>query len=336
MSVRAKSILALVLSCFLLAASALAGPRDVPVVDSHLHFYDFTHQTDGFPALIQAMDATGVDKAILFGMPILKMWQEGDPVRPAYYLETDSRAYYYSATDLFLANELKRQPKAVRDRFYPFLCGVNPLDRNAADQVEKLIQAHPGFWMGIGELMSRHDDLTAFTYGQPPRANHPALLAVYEVARKHQLPVLIHHNISSALRRDPIYMAEMEDALRQFPDVPFIWAHVGISRRVDVPGLPGIAKGLLERHPNLTFDISWVVYDDYIGKDTESLAAWAGLIEAFPERFMIGSDIVAHWAKYQETMDRYHPLLALLKPQTRALLSGGNAQRIMQAVTPAR
>ena len=37
------------------AASSLA-----PILDSHLHYYDFTHQTDGFPALVKAMDAAGV------------------------------------------------------------------------------------------------------------------------------------------------------------------------------------------------------------------------------------------------------------------------------------
>ncbi|GAB6037967.1 amidohydrolase family protein [Fundidesulfovibrio butyratiphilus] len=304
--------------------------------DSHLHFYDFTHTTDGFPKLIQAMDAAKVDKAIVFGMPILKMWSESDPVRPAYYLATDSRAYYYSATDLFLARELERQPQSVRDRFFPFLCGINPLDRNAAAQIESLIQAYPGLWMGIGEVMSRHDDLTAYTYGEPPRANHPALLAVYEVARKHKLPVLIHHNISSAGRNDPIYLAEMEDALRRFPDVTFIWAHVGISRRVDVPTLPEVTTRLLDQYPNLLFDISWVVFDDYIAKNKASLRTWVRIFEKYPDRFLIGSDVVAHWGKYQATMDRYRTLLRLLSPQTREKLAGGNALGLMERTAAAR
>ncbi len=304
--------------------------------DSHMHLYDFTHGTDGFEKLIAAMDSAGIDKAILFGMPILKMWSESDPVRPEYYMDTDSEAYYYSATDLFLARELERQPRRVRDRFFPFLCGINPLDKNAADQIERLIQAYPGFWRGIGEVLSRHDDLTAFTYGEAPRANHPAFLAVYAVARRHGLPVLIHHNIGSAWRREPIYLAEMEDALQKFPDVTFIWAHVGISRRVDVPGLPDIAERLLGAHRNLMFDISWVVYDDYIAKSEESLARWVALFERYPDRFLIGSDVVGHWDRYKETMGRYDRLLALLRPETREKLMGGNVLALMRRTTPAR
>ena len=85
--------------------------------------------------------------------------------------------------------------------------------------------------------MSRHDDLTAFTCGELPQADHPALMKVCRLAAKYRLPVLIHHNISSANRRDPIYMVEMEHALNTHPGTTFIWVHVGMSRRIEVPTL---------------------------------------------------------------------------------------------------
>lgn len=329
-----------VLGCFLLAVCVatpgLGASPATKTCDAHLHLYDFTHSSDGLGELVKAMDSAGVDKAIIFGMPIQKMWSESDPVRPAYYLATDSRAYYYSATDLFLARELDRQPAAVRGRFFPFLSGFNPLDLNAAEQIERLIQAYPGFWKGVGEVMSRHDDLTAFTYGEPPRANHPALLAVYKVAQRHKLPVLIHHNISSAQNKEPIYLAEMEDALRRFPDVTFIWAHVGISRRVEVPALPQITTRLLDSFPNLRFDISWVVFDEYIAKDEAALKTWTEIFERYPDRFLIGSDAVGHWKNYKDAMERYKKLLVRLTPETAAKLAGGNALEIMNRTQAAR
>ncbi|MFH1981694.1 MAG: hypothetical protein ABIL58_07615 [Pseudomonadota bacterium] len=151
------------------------------VVDNHIHYLDFVQKTDGFAALIHAMDLAGVEQAVVFGMPMVKLWGENDPIAPTYYLDTDSRAYYYGATDYILAAELVRQPESVRQRLHPFICGINPLDMNAADHIERLLQLYPGFWKGIGELMSRHDDLTAFTYGEPPRADHPALMRVYRL-----------------------------------------------------------------------------------------------------------------------------------------------------------
>lgn len=314
----------------LVSGSARADNRMLlPSIDSHLHYLDFTQRSDGFPALAEEMDATGVEGAVVFGMPIVKMWSESDPVRPDYYLDTDSPGYYFSATDFILAEELQKQPATLRARFYPFISGVNPLDLNAAEYIETLLRMYPGFWRGIGELMSRHDDLTAFTYGEPPRADHPALMKVYALAAKYRLPVLIHHNISSANRREPIYLKELERAVSANPDTVFIWAHVGISRRVDVPSLRDETTRMLASYPNLNVDISWVVYSDYIARDEASLAAWAGLIERFPDRFLVGTDKVGHWKGYQAEMTKYNALLARLSAPAAAMLCKGNVLRLM-------
>lgn len=301
-----------------------------PVVDNHLHFFDFTQQSDGFPALVKAMDQAGVDKAVVFGMPMVKMWPEHEPIRPDYYLDTDARAYYFSATDLLLANQLQQQPPEIKGRFFPFLGGINPLDQNAAAYLEMVLNSYPpGFWKGIGELMSRHDDLTAFTYGEPPRADHPALMKVYRLAAEKRLPVLIHHNISSAAKQAPVYLQELENAVRENPRTRIIWAHAGISRRVVVPTLVDELRRILARYANLSVDISWVVYPEYIGKDRQSLKIWAALLEEFPERFMIGSDKVAHWGGYREEIRKYDPLLELLKPETARKVSRENILRLV-------
>ena len=327
-----RIILAIVLALAmqLLPLAALAAERMlVPTVDSHLHYLDFTQHTDGFTALIQKMDEAGVSDAIIFGMPIVKMWSESDPVRPAYYLDTDSRGYYYSATDFILAEELRRQPAAVQQRFSPFISGIHPLDQNSVDYIAKLLDLYPGFWQGIGEIMSRHDDLTAFTYGEPPRADHPALMRVYQLAARHNLPVLIHHNISSANLQDPIYLPELERAVAANPATTFIWAHVGISRRVNVPTLREDLVRVLNLYPNLNVDISWVVFSDYIDKDEASLAAWTALIERFPDRIMIGSDKVGHWDTYPAEMTKYNKLLSRLSPTTAKKIAGENIRRLL-------
>lgn len=73
------------------------------VIDSHLHFLDFTQDSDGFPKLTEAMDLSGVSEAIVFGMPLVKKWDCFMKERPVYYMSDDSRCYYYSATDHILA-----------------------------------------------------------------------------------------------------------------------------------------------------------------------------------------------------------------------------------------
>ncbi|OPY75320.1 MAG: Amidohydrolase [Syntrophorhabdus sp. PtaU1.Bin058] len=332
MNIKKLKILALfgILLVFCALSPVAAEERMlIPSWDSHLHYLDFTQKTDGFPALVKQMDAIGIEAAVIFGMPIVKMWSESDPIRPDYYLDTDARAYYYSATDFILAQELLQQPEKVRKRFYPFISGINPLDRNAAEYIETVLRLYPGFWRGIGELMSRHDDLTAFAYGEPPRADHPALMEVYRIAAKHGLPVLIHHNISSAWKREPIYLHEMERALAANPGTIFIWAHAGISRRVEVPSLRKELVRILETYPNLNIDLSWVVYDTIV-KDTESFTGWIALIERFPDRFLLGSDTVGHWTNYPNELTKYNVLLNKLTPETAKKFACDNIRRLLR------
>ncbi|HAL58366.1 MAG TPA: hypothetical protein DCP64_02550, partial [Sarcina sp.] len=157
------------------------------IIDSHLHFLDFTQDSDGFPSLVRAMDAAGVSESVVFGMPMAKKWDYLMKERPAYYLSNDSRCYYYSGTDHILANELLSAPEEIRKRFHPFCCGFDCTDKYAATQIERLLKMYPGFWCGIGELMSRHDDLTALTYGEGIHMDSPAFRMIYDLSAGCQL-----------------------------------------------------------------------------------------------------------------------------------------------------
>ena len=57
-----------------------------------------------------------------------------------------------------------------------------------------------------------------------------------------------------------------------------------------IPTLTQELAALLGKYPNLHVDVSWVVYETYLDKDDQPSADWVKLIEAFPDRFMIGSD----------------------------------------------
>ena len=104
--------------------------------------------------------------------------------------------------------------------------------------------------------MSRHDDLTAYTYGEPPRADHPALMKIYDLAVEKNVPVLIHHNIAPSYAKEPLYLPEMLRGLKYNRKANIIWAHVGISRRIEITNLTEIADSCLKDNSNLYFDIS--------------------------------------------------------------------------------
>ncbi len=293
------------------------------IVDSHLHYTDFRQKTDGFPALMQAMDKAGVSQTLLFGTAMTKQWSEGIKEPPTYYLTDPSPCYYYSGTDFLLLADYERQPREVRDRVFPFVCGVNPNDRFAVDQIDRLMELYPNTICGIGELMSRHDDLTSLTYGPAPHVDHPAFLAIYDYAAAHGLPVLVHHNITRPHMRQVMHLGELEAALAHNRDCKIIWPHIGISRYVMVPGLPEIADRLLRENPNLWIDISWVVYDYYFLDECPegfqpgtTLDTWVDLLERWPDRFLLGTDVLGHWQAYPQTIAKYYKLLDRLTPPT--------------------
>ena len=293
------------------------------VADSHLHYLDFLQKTEGMSALLAAMDNAGVDHSMISGMPLVKKWHAADPRKPEYYLEDDARTYWYSATDALVAHAIEQLPEDQRRRLHPFISGFNGTDRNAVDHVKRMLDLYPDLWEGIGEVMTRHDDLTALTYGETARADHVALDAVYELAADRDLPVLVHSNIGSAWLREPIYLHEMENALKRHPRTRFVWCHAGISRRIDIPNMPNELRRLLSTYDNLWIGLSWVVRD-YIVRQGKSNQAWIDLVEEFPDRFMIGSDLVGRFAGLPATIEGYYVPLESLRPETRAKVAHDN------------
>lgn len=308
-----KKLYYLLIATSLILSSRITDAQPYRIVDNHLHYLDFMQQTKGFESLVEKMDESNVSHAVVFGMGMAKQWDEHTPQKPSYYLTNDARCYYFPATDYMMMLDYIDQPAHIQERFYPFICGINPNDRMSATYLRYLLEKFDGKIKGIGEIMSRHDDLTALTYGEPPHADHPAYTEVLKLAVEYDIPVLIHHNISAVSNPEPIYLDEMCRLLDSCPEAEVIWAHVGISRRLEVENLTSIADEVLNKYPNLYFDISWIVYEEYIAKDFTS---WIELLKKHPTRFMIGSDIVGKWDNYTKEIRKYYPLLDAIDDPT--------------------
>ena len=318
----------------LLMVAGLASAGEGGWVDAHLHYVDFMQQSDGSEAMLAAMDEAGVEDAWLFGLPVVKKWQQDAPRRPRYYLGDEAPLYYYSATDDIVAGAVRDLPEDQRRRLAPFISGFNPTDMNAARHVQALIERYPGLWRGIGEVITRHDDLTALTAGETARANHPALMKVYRLAARHDLPVLLHSNLTSLREETPIYLGELEDALKSNPDTRFVLAHAGTSggvekRQAPLATLNEIIRALLERYDNLYVDLSWSVREHYLIKDGEPRAAWVALIEDHPDRFVLGSDVVGHFDSIGAILGEYRPLLDALPKPVADKLRAENARALL-------
>jgi len=261
--------------------------------------------------------------------------------RSVYYLDSSSQVVRARDTDYHVALALEdfrkkggaKQRKQL-DRIHACVSGFDSTDLGAVDMIIKRMKEFPGVFSCIGEVMSRHDDLTNLTTGERPRANHPALFRIFDFAGEHQIPVSIHHNIAPVsvrtdIPKEPLYLSEIVDSFDTFPKTTFFWCHAGISRRVSVANLPQLLDGVLRDHGSHVFiDLSWVVYPDYIKKD---LSTWAELIRKHPDNFVLGSDTVGRFGDYEAQIRIYDELFdAIEDPEVIENLANRNYLRIMR------
>jgi hypothetical protein len=280
----------------------------IPVVDAHLHLVDFSQETEGLNKLITNMDKARIKKSVVFGLPVIKKWEYFEPQKPHYYLDDESKCYYYSATDFIVAKEYEKLSRRKKKRIAPLLCGFNPTDCSSINYIEKMFKEFP-FWKGIGEVLLRHDDLTNLTQEEVARINHPACLPIYEFCAKKNLPILIHQNSTSiADKKGFLYLPEIEEVLKNFPKTKFVWAHCGISRRIYHPHYPKVLYKLFKKYENLFVDISWITYDEAICERLKPKKSWIYLIMKNPDRFLVGSDLCGHFDNIGKTMARYNSL----------------------------
>ncbi|MVF12139.1 amidohydrolase family protein [Ketobacter sp. MCCC 1A13808] len=308
--------------------------------DAHLHYVNFSQQSQGIEPLIEAMDSASIEHSVISGLPVIKKWADDQPGKPDTAFSDDANVYWYSLTDEIIARAVLSLPESQQRRLHPFICGFNPTDKNAAEHVARMLEWYPGFWQGIGEVITRHDDLTALTYGETARANHPALMRVYKLAAKHDLPVLLHSNITSMSADDPVYLSELEDALKQNPNTRFIWAHAGTSKTINLRNKPEFLAKELERllsaYANLWIDLSWTVMDDHIQPRGKVSPRWLSLIENHADRFMLGSDVTGSFKRVNEKMQDFIPLLEQLQPEDARRVAKENFLTILPKTNSAK
>ena len=279
-------------------AARAAGPYDGPLIDAHTHL----RLADGPPIaeLMALYDGAGVRGVLLFGEP----WP----------IATGARDRYPERAVPFLA-------EGYANALHPDSSYVNP------PGLEQLLAGR--FVRGLGEVICRHSPYQlgpAGGYASAPAnnvpADHPALVEAYRLAGRYGAPVNVH--------QEWFFADELERAVRAAPETTFVWAHTG-------HGPPAVARGMLERNPNLLADLS--ARTPWLGPGTVLLrpnglldGEWSALLHDFPDRFLIGLDLFApaHYrsAYVNQTVGYYRALLGQLDPPVADQVGYANALRI--------
>ena len=217
-----------------------------------------------------------------------------------------------------------------RGRILPFL-SLSPEHRefrpawDADDgRLEPLLDSllATGLFLGIGEISVSHFPGAGF-----PEADFDpmgrTMQGIMRAAQKYHVPVMVHCEITR--------LREFEALLEAYPDVTVIWAHGGYTPLF-------LAKRLLERHPNLLYELSartWARHPrspDYtILRDSSRVwEEWLALVEAAPTRFLVGTDASGRSdASDLEHIRSVLQFLDRLSPAARRLVAHDNLTRLL-------
>jgi hypothetical protein len=333
--------------------AAAQAPTNPELYDSHFHLTNYIQEG---PDIREFLDIMGdkVGRVAIFGIPLQQTWsyENSGDFAPTYYLQTDAPLYYYSFTDAHIAMQYLSLPPEEQARFDPMITGFNPADMYGVEHIKRVLKTFPGVFSGIGEFSIHKEFVSSKVAGETASLTDPALDRILAFAGEAGLVVIFHNDLDMPFARpdaEPVYLAQMKSVLRRHPNTTIIWAHIGLGRVVfpvqsqasapaaeRVPGQMGrIVLGILE-DPTLAhvnFDLSWDELAKYIVASRDTIRISADIINAYPDRFLFGTDEVApaSQASYLRVYDRYAPLWDALTPEARELLLKGNYARIFDA-----
>ena len=307
--------------------------------DSHFHLTNYIQDGLTLPDFLKIMGGkTG--RAAVFGIPLQQKWdhfESGDRA-PDYYLLSDAELYYYSFTDAIIADQYLHLPAEDRARIDPMITGFNPTDMYAADHIRRVLLMYPGVFSGIGEFSVHKEFVSAKVAGHTASLRNPALDKLLSFAGEVGLVVILHNDINTVRPAPgrPAHFDDLKTVFRAHAGTTIIWAHTGLGRFVKpTADHVDLLREILESAElsHVSFDISWDEVAKWIVADDATLDAWVKLLNAYPDRFLFGSDAVAPktQADYHKAYDAYAKLWSRLDADTASKVKSKNFERIFDA-----
>jgi predicted TIM-barrel fold metal-dependent hydrolase len=200
-----------------------------------------------------------------------------------------------------------------------------------------------GNYFAMGEFEARHYVSNTNSRDIHMPLDSDSFHGVFKAAEATGIPFLLHHEAEDAL------LPELEKMLTFYPKANIVWCHVGRNRNprtwTQFPSVEGV-KYFIQKYPNLHFDIVQSgaksvfpptgAWDSILYSGSEQLLPeWVRMLNTFPDRFLIGSDInTGRWDKYDQVMYRFRTsVLRVLTPEASEKIAFGNAWRLMTGET---
>jgi len=264
--------------------------------DSHTHFNWDQKEIISAQEVIAILDKHDVDLTIVAGTPselALELREAGDERIVPFF---SPYIHELGKRDWYLKQEVVERAK---------------------EGLEK------GLYYGIGEVH--------FMNGFLPKTDNRIFLQLIELAKKHEVPMMIHIDSSNELTFQQLCEAN--------PGVKLIFAHAGGDLRAKH------IVTILDACPNVWIDFAardpWR-YDGLTKDDYTLLDDWKALVIRYPDRFITGTDPVwkvtrwstwdesdEGWSHYSRLYDYHWTWLDDLPEDVRNKIAWENTQRLL-------
>ena len=261
-----------------------------PLIDTHFHLaqlWDAPPRAEGGDGYEPGvMPALG--KNITISQIACRLEQEGTSRVLAFFPVVADRPEQLRS----LLEVVNRTVKKYPTRFVPFI--MTPVMGEVSPTVDgntlsEFLAVHPGLFQGYGEFVLYDFEDRRSAEDFPPDA--PIFLDIYPIVREHNLLVYVHPGEG--------HQAALERVLAENPDLSFL---------VHGEEIEDAIGDIMERYPNIYYTVNELHGRQYLlrpGETKESflaaledyepliekdLATWQDLIEAYPDRFMWGTD----------------------------------------------
>jgi hypothetical protein len=185
---------------------------------------------------------------------------------------------------------------------------------------------------GFGELILNNQTSNPMvSFRRKVNIDSAPIEAMFKIAAKHKGFVQIHSE------DDADSVDQIKALATKYPDVAIILSHCLLSGDVD------LIKTLMNQHPNLYCEMSARSKSHYPNVDNERIRTrviysedfakdeWIKLIDAFPTRFMVGTDTYNPNVNFEQNISEIRKgLLARLQPASIELVAYKNAVRVMR------
>lgn len=233
------------------------------IINAHEH----VQGEENTATLLAEMDALGIGKTVLVGSP----WFTISLYERAGFTRHDEN----NAAILAMA-------KAHPDRFEAWPT-VDPTDPAKLDKVKAMVgEGATGVKLYLGHGYTSRENRYIF---HPIAMDDPGMMPLYAYLAEAHIPVCFHVNPAK-----PGFLDEFVQILKAHPDLKVNTPHYLMSSMVHTR-----LREMLKTFPNLYIDISFG-HDDYLKAGLQRVSAdvdgFRALFQAFPERFMFGTDYV--------------------------------------------